>query len=100
MGIGVSRAKARQIVNHGHIMVNGVNVNIPSYQVKVGDVITIKENKQDKEMFKELKDLKIVTPKWLEFNPAKLTGKINALPQRDDIDLNIQEHLIVELYSK
>lgn len=100
MGIGVSRAKARQIVNHGHIMVNGVNVNIPSYQVKVGDVITIKESKQDKEMFKELKDVKIVTPKWLEFNPAKLTGKVVALPQRDDIDLSIQEHLIIELYSK
>ncbi len=100
MGIGSSRAKCRQIVNHGHIMVNGVNVNIPSYQVKVGDVITIKESKQDKEMFKQLKDVKIVTPKWLEFDPSKLTGKVNALPQRDDIDLSIQEHLIIELYSK
>lgn len=100
MGIGSSRAKCRQIVNHGHIMVNGINVNIPSYQVKVGDVITIKESKQDKEMFKQLKDVKIVTPKWLEFDPSKLTGKVNALPQRDDIDLSIQEHLIIELYSK
>ena len=51
-------------------------------------------------MFKELKDVKVVMPKWLEFNAEKLTGKINALPQRDDIDLNIREHLIIELYSK
>lgn len=100
MGIGASRAEARQIVNHGHITVNGKNVNIPSYQVSVNDVIAIKENKKDLAMFKELKDVKVVMPKWLEFDANKLVGKINALPQRDDIDLSIQEHLIVELYSK
>ena len=100
MGIGSSRAECRQIVNHGHITVNGKNVNIPSYQVKVGDVIAIKENKKNKEMFKELKDVKVVMPKWLEFDAEKLSGKIIALPQRDDIDMNIQEHLIIELYSK
>lgn len=100
MGIGASRAESRQIVNHGHITVNGKNVNIPSYLVKADDVIAIKENKRELAMFKELKDVKVVMPKWLEFDANKLTGKINALPQRDDIDLNIQEHLIIELYSK
>lgn len=100
MGIGASRAESRQIVNHGHITVNGKTVNIPSYLISVDDVVAIKENKRDKEMFKSLKDVKVVYPKWLEFDSAKLSGKVNALPQRDDIDLNIQEHLIVELYSK
>ena len=100
MGIGASRAECRQIVNHGHITVNGINVNIPSYLVKADDVIAIKENKRELAMFKELKDVKVVMPKWLEFDANKLSGKINALPQRDDIDLNIQEHLIIELYSK
>ena len=100
MGIGASRAESRQIVNHGHITVNGINVNIPSYIVKADDVIAIKENKRELAMFKDLKDVKVVMPKWLEFDANKLSGKINALPQRDDIDLNIQEHLIIELYSK
>ena len=100
MGIGASRSECRQIVNHGHITVNGKRVNIPSYQVKVGDVIAIKENKQDLEMFKQLKGMKIVMPKWLEFNSEKLEGKVLALPKREDIDLNIQEHLIIELYSR
>lgn len=100
MGIGSSRSESRQIVNHGHITVNGKKVNIPSYQVKVGDVIQIKENKQSLEMFKALKDAKVNTPKWLEFNPATLTGKVLALPEREDIDMNIQEHLIVEFYSR
>ena len=100
MGIGSSRSESRQIVNHGHITVNGKKVNIPSYQVKVGDVIQIKENKQSLEMFKALKEAKVNTPKWLEFNPATLTGKVLALPEREDIDMNIQEHLIVEFYSR
>jgi len=100
LGIGSSRAESRQIVNHGHITVNGKRVNIPSYLVKVGDVISIKENKRDIEAFKELKDIKVVLPKWLEFDSTALVGKVNALPQRDDIDLNIKEHLIIELYSK
>jgi len=100
MGIGDSRSQARQIVSHGHITVGGKSVNIPSYVVDKGDVIAIKENKRALDMFKSLKDQKHVTPKWMEFNFAKLTGKILALPQRDDIDLNIHENLIIELYSK
>ncbi len=100
MGIGASRAESRQIVNHGHITVNGKTVNIPSFIVSVDDVIAVKENKRELQMFKDLKDVKVVMPKWLEFDNNKLTGKINALPVREDIDLNVQEHLIVELYSK
>lgn len=100
MGIGASRAESRQIVNHRHITVNGKTVNIPSFLVSVDDVIAVKENKRELQMFKDLKDVKVVMPKWLEFDNNKLTGKINALPVREDIDLNVQEHLIVELYSK
>lgn len=100
MGIGASRAESRQIVNHGHITVNGKVVNIPSFLVSVDDVIAIKESKKEKPMFKNLKNVKVVMPKWLEFNNEKLSGKINALPTREDIDMNFQEHLIIELYSK
>ncbi len=100
MGLGVSRSEARQIVNHGHITVNGKKVNIPSYQVKVGDVIAVKESKQALDMFASLKGVKVNTPKWLEFNTDALTGKVLALPEREDIDLGIQEHLIVEFYSR
>lgn len=100
LGLGASRAQARQNVNHGLICVNGKNVNIPSYQVKVGDVITVREGKQDYAMFKAIKDTKIVTPKWLEFDANTLTGKVLANPERDDIDLNIKEHLIIEKYSR
>lgn len=100
MGIGSSRSESRQIVNHGHITVNGRRVNVPSFIVKVGDVIEIKENKCELEMFKQLKGMKIVMPKWLEFNSETLKGKILALPTREDIDLGIKEHLIIELYSR
>ena len=100
MGIGASRKQCRQIVNHGHITVNGKRVDIASYRVKVGDVIAIKENKQDVEAFKALRETKIVTPKWLEFDPATLSGKILALPKREDIDSDIKEQLIIELYSR
>ena len=101
LGLGASRAMARQIVNHGHITVNGKNVNIASYLVKAGDIVAVKENKKDSTMWdavKETKNLNLV--KWLEFDNATLTGKVVALPERSDIDLDIQEHLIVELYSK
>ncbi len=100
LGLGSSRTESRQIVNHGHITVNGKKVNIPSYQVKVGDVIAVKENKQSLEMFASLKEAKINTPKWLEFDAKSLTGKVLALPEREDIDLDIKEHLIVEFYSR
>lgn len=100
LGLGSSRAMARQIVNHTHILVNGKTVNIPSYQVKVGDVISVKEASAKSPLFAGIKESRVIVPKWLEFDPAKLTGKVVALPQRDDIDLTIAEHLIIELYSK
>lgn len=100
MGIGSSRKESRQIVNHGAILVNGHVVDIPSYQVKVNDKIEVKENKKSNAFFTALKGAKLNTPKWLEFNTETLKGKILTQPSRDDIDLTIQEHLIVELYSK
>ena len=101
MGIGVSRAQARQIVSHGHITVNGKRVNIPSYLVKAGDVIVVKENKQSNTFFTDLKNVKVSNSlKWLEFDPSTLKGSIISLPSREDIDMTIAEQMIVELYSK
>ena len=100
LGLGASRAQARQIVNHTHITVNGKKVNIPSYQIKLGDVISVKEKSAKSELLAAIKASRVIVPKWLEFDPAKLTGKVVALPARDDIDLTIAEHLIIELYSK
>ncbi len=100
LGFGVSRTQCRQIVNHGHITVNGKSVNIPSYQVKVGDIIAVKENATDSSLFKEIKGSKIIAPKWLEVDSTTLSGKVIANPDRSDIDLNISEHLIIELYSR
>lgn len=101
LGLGSSRAMARQIVNHGHITVNGRRVDIPSFLVKAGDVIAVKENKKDMPMWQAAKGVKNLSlVKWLEFDNVTLTGKVVALPERADIDLEIQEHLIVELYSK
>jgi len=100
LGLATTRRGARQVVNHGHITVNGKSVNIPSYLVSAGDVVAVKESKKDSAMFKQLQGAKIVTPKWVEFNTETLVGKVLALPQRDDIDLAIQEHLIIELYSR
>ena len=100
LGLGASRAQARQIVNHTHITVNGKKVNIPSYQIKVGDVIAVKEKSAKSELFAAVKEARVIVPKWLEFDSSKLTGKVVALPARDDIDLTIAEHLIIELYSK
>ena len=99
-GLGITRKQTRQIVNHGLITVNGKRVNIPSYIVKAGDIIAIKESKQSNEQFKDLKGSKIVMPKWVEFDTNTLSGKILALPSREDIDADIKEQLIVELYSR
>ncbi len=100
MGIGASRKECRQIVNHCQITVNGRTVKTPSFLVKAGDVVAVKENKKELEQFKQLKDMKIVMPKWLEFNTESLSGKVLALPTREDVDLDIKEHLIIELYSR
>jgi len=102
LGFATTRAEARQLVRHGHIEVNGKRVDIPSYIVKVNDVISVAEKSRKLERFKEILEVtgsKIV-PKWLEADQENLTGKVVALPAREDIDLQVQEHLIVELYSK
>ncbi|MEG0914292.1 MAG: 30S ribosomal protein S4, partial [Christensenellaceae bacterium] len=101
LGLGDSRAQSRQIVMHGHILVNGKKVDIPSYLIDAGDVITVATKSAAQIHFKDLKEAgEKAAPKWLEFDLATLTGKVVNLPQRDDIDLTIEEHLIVELYSK
>ena len=101
LGLAKTRRMARQIVVHGHIRVNGVKVDIPSYQVKVDDVITLRKRSEEMEMFKSLREgTSIVTPKWLSFDAPNLTGKVVALPAREDIDLQLQENMIVEYYSR
>ena len=102
LGFAPSRSTARQLVTHAHFTVNGKNVNIASYQVKEGDVIAVKENKKDAKYFEAFKSAEKTTnvPKWLEYDAEKLAGKVVALPKREDIDSQIQEYMIVELYSR
>lgn len=100
MGFAATRREARQLVNHGHFLVNGKKANIPSMELKPGDVVTVKEKSQSSPKFKELKDMVITTPKWIEINMDKFEGKIVAAPTREDVDLPIEEHYIVEFYSR
>ena len=100
MGFAATRREARQVVSHGHFYVNGKNANIPSMELREGDVITVKDKSKDSPKFKQLRDMVITTPKWVTIDTDKLEGKIVALPSREDIDVPIAEHLIVELYSK
>ena len=101
LNFGDSRPMARQMVTHGHILVNGKKVDIPSYSVKVGDVITLRERSREQAAFKALREgTGVVTPKWLTFDAQNLTGTVAAMPAREDIDCPIEEHLIVELYSR
>ena len=102
MGLANTRREARQIVNHGHIIVNGQKVNIPSYLIKQGDVITVREKSKNSDRMKEIVETNAsrLVPKWLDMDKNTLTGKVVALPARDDIDYEVEEHLIVELYSK
>ena len=101
LGLGESRSQARQFVTHGHFLVNGKKLDIPSYMVKVGDVIELKDKSKNSPKVKELQENHQgnVLP-WLQFDAEKLTGKVVSESTREDIDLPIQEHLIVELYSK
>jgi small subunit ribosomal protein S4 len=101
LGLCDSRAQARQFVTHGHVLVNGKKASIPSMLVKVGDVITVRQQSQSIERLKALREgSNRIVPKWLQMDYANLTGKVVALAQRDDIDMSIEEHLIVELYSR
>lgn len=102
LGFAATRREARQLVNHGHYTVNGKRVNIPSYLVDVNDVIAVSEKSASNNRFKKLKedDAFVAAPKWLDRDKNTLSGKVIALPARDDIDFEIAENLIVELYSK
>ena len=102
LGFASTRREARQLVNHGHYTVNGKSVNIPSYLVEVGNVIAVSEKSSSNNRFKKMKedDAFVAAPKWLDRDKNTLTGKVIALPARDDIDFEIAENLIVELYSK
>ena len=102
IGYAVSRRQARQVVRHGHVLVNGKKVNIPSYQVRVGDVIDIREASKKLTILEEGKGLASGqhVPQWLQVDRDSLTGKIIALPKREDIQIPVNEQLIVELYSK
>ena len=100
LGFGTSRAQARQFVNHGQFEVNGQKVDIPSYLVKAGDVITVRENKKDNVTIKANVENARPVPAWLELNNETLSGKVVRLASREDVDIAIEEHLIVELYSK
>ena len=101
MGLGASRAEARQIVKHSHVEVNGRKVNIPSYLVREGDVIAVREGSRDHKRIKELVAAAARTvPAWLSVETEALRGTVVRMPNRDEIDAPVQEHLIVELYSR
>lgn len=102
LGLGRSRTEARQVVRHNLVLVNGKRVNIPSYQVRVGDVIEVKEDAKSFERFKQISEVtgSRIVPEWLEADIENLRGTIKAIPTREQIDTDIQETLIVELYSK
>jgi small subunit ribosomal protein S4 len=102
LGFGMSRRQARQLVRHGHVAVNGRKVNIPSYQVTVGEEITIRENSRKLVLLEQAKEFAghQNAPGWLEIDRDNFKGRVLALPKREDINLPVNEQLIVELYSK
>ena len=102
LGFGISRRQARQVVRHGHIAINGRKVDIPSYQVKVGDEITVREAARKLPVIQGAVEYTShqPAPNWLEVNRENFSGRITALPKREDINLPVNEQLIVELYSK
>ena len=102
MGLGTSRAEARQIVRHGHILVNGKKVNIPSYLIKAGDVIEIKESAKSMQRYKDIIEVTgaRLVPEWMDVDIENFKGTIKNLPTREMIDVPVDEMLIVELYSK
>ena len=100
LGFASSRKEARQLVTHGHFTVNGKKADIPSMELKAGDVIRVKEKSQSSPKFKEVKEMSITVPSWMSVEVEKLEGKVVTVPTRADIDTPVAEHLIVELYSK
>lgn len=105
LGFANSRAQARQLINHRHFSVNGKGTDIPSFIVKEGDIIAVKEGSRDAKIFKEIMAdeniaARIATPAWLEANKDEMKGKVIRLPEREDLPQDVKENLIVELYSK
>ncbi|MBO7127783.1 30S ribosomal protein S4 [bacterium] len=105
LGFANSRAQARQLINHRHFSVNGKGTDIPSFIVKEGDIIAVKEGSRDAKIFKEIMAdeniaARIATPAWLELNKDEMKGKVIRLPEREDLPQDVKENLIVELYSK
>ena len=102
MGFARTRKEARQIVGHKHVLVNGKCVNIPSYRIKAGDVVEIKENKKTMQRYKDIVEATggVLVPAWLDAEIEELKGTVKELPSRDMIDVPVNETLIVELYSK
>jgi small subunit ribosomal protein S4 len=98
MGFAATRAQARQLVNHGHFNINGHRASIPSMNVSPGDEVAVRENSRQVKVFDELPNT--IVPAWLSFDPDHLKGTVLRLPERDEIDLDVEETLIVELYSK
>jgi small subunit ribosomal protein S4 len=100
MGMAASRKEARQLVTHGHFTINGKKATIPSMMIKIGDLVAVKEKSKASPKFKEIAEKSVSVPSWLSVDPEKMEGKVVALPSREDIDIPVEEHLIVELYSK
>jgi small subunit ribosomal protein S4 len=102
LGFASSRAEARQLVRHGHFAVNGRKVNIPSFRVKVGDIVALRAKNNDSVKIKEILEAAEdkTPPAWLERDVQNVAGRVLRLPTREDIDVPVEEHLIVELYSK
>ena len=100
LGFAASRAQARQLIRHGHFQVNGRRVNIPSYQVSPGDVVTVKAGSPAEQVIRDATDLTASVAPWLEADHDGLTGRVLKWPEREEIDTPVQESLIVELYSK
>ena len=101
-GLARTRREARQIVDHKQLLVNGKSVNIPSYQIKAGDVITVKETKKDSQRYKDILEVTAgrIVPEWIDVDAEALSVTIKSLPTREMIDVPVNEMLIVELYSK
>ncbi len=100
MGLAKTRRGARQVVNHGHIMVNGIKVDIPSYQVKPGDIISVKENSLNHKAIKEALENTLNRPAFVEFDDKKMTGSYIRIPDRSELNSEINESLIVEYYNR
>ena len=100
LGLANTRRAARQVVNHGHITVNGIKVNIPSYQVKVGDVVAVKENSLEHPAIKNAVETCISRPAFVEFNEKTMSGKLVRIPDRSELNQEVNETLIVEYYNR